>query len=84
MVEKTIVGMKILKEIADENCEFYKRFQEYALRLSNETEKHMDSIERIIGAHYDKKDELPPMIVELYNDELSIYQNIIDMMECQK
>lgn len=81
MAEKTIVGMKILKEIADENCEFYKRFQEYALRLSSETEKHMDSIEKIIEAHYDKKDELPPIIVELYNDELSIYQNIIDMME---
>ena len=41
----------------------------------------MDSIEKIIEAHYDKKDELPPIIVELYNDELSIYQNIIDMME---
>lgn len=81
MAEKTIVGVKILKEIADENCEFYKRFQEYALRLSNETEKHMDSVERILKAHYNKEDELPPILVELYNDELSIYQNIIDMME---
>lgn len=81
MAETKVVGIKILKEIADENSEFYKRFQEYALRLSNETEKHMDSIDKIIKACYHEDEELPPIIVELYNDELSIYQNIIDMME---
>lgn len=78
---KITVGMKILKEIADENCEFFYRFQEYALKLSNETGKHMDCIDRIIGAHYNKEDVLPPTIVELYTDELSIYQNVIDIME---
>ena len=81
MAETKVAGMKILKEIADENSEFYKRFQECALRLSNETENHMDSIEKIIKSRYNKEDELPQTIIELYNDELSIYQNIIEMME---
>ena len=83
-MDKKIINLSCLKDMADENEKFYKVLQDTALAISKEVEIHMNNLEAAIARNYGKDKELPEKLESIYLLELTLYKKVIDFLESSR